>query len=250
MRFFCRFDFTRKIGIMLKKKNTPILKVENKELKIDVNKYLGQLKDNGFTQTFKIPKKSLDDIKKYLKKTKFKGQFSKKLYEINFNTPKKPGSDLWYLDHDLYKNCKSVYNLAHDSKLLDIAEKYLGREPKLYNAHAWWSFPPNEKGYQSTYGYHYDIDALKFVKFFVYITDVDIDSGPHVIISNTHKRKNIFEKINRRLTDKQVNERYNEEQINIMTGISGEGFFEDTFSYHKGTTPKKPRLILQVEYTI
>ena len=35
-----------------------------------------------------------------------------------------------------------------------------------------------------------------------------------------------------------------------MLGKAGEGFFEDTFSYHKGTTPHKPRLIFQVEYSI
>jgi hypothetical protein len=114
----------------------------------------------------------------------------------------------------------------------------------------WWSFPPEDDNYNSLYGFHYDIDALKFLKLFIYITDVDEDSGPHVIISKTHLKKSFFEKINRRLKDDQVEKLFNKDQINVMTADKGCGFFEDTFAYHKGTTPKKPRLILQMEYSL
>ena len=50
--------------------------------------------------------------------------------------------------------------------------------------------------------------------------------------------------------DKNTIEKFNSKDINVMLGKAGEGVFEDTFSYHKGTTPQKPRLIFQVEYSI
>jgi hypothetical protein len=36
----------------------------------------------------------------------------------------------------------------------------------------------------------------------------------------------------------------------VMIGAKGTSFFEDTFSYHKGLNPIRPRLIFQVEYSL
>jgi len=77
---------------------------------------------------------------------------------------------------------------------------------------------------------------------------VDRDTGPHTIISGTHKKRSLFEQLHRRLTDKQAIARYGE-KITVMTGKRGSGFFEDTYCYHKGDHPKKPRLVLNAWYS-
>ena len=51
------------------------------------------------------------------------------------------------------------------------------------------------------------------------------------------------------MSEKDAQEKY-KDQINVITGKAGDGFFEDTFSYHKGTHPNKRRLLLQFEYAI
>ena len=35
--------------------------------------------------------------------------------------------------------------------------------------------------------FHFDLDRIKWLKFFIYLTDVKINSGPHVYVSGTHK---------------------------------------------------------------
>jgi hypothetical protein len=152
-----------------------------------------------------------------------------------------------------YKNCEAVRKIAHDPKILKIAKDYLGCPPKFIGSQIWWSYPhlntDGEKTKTHLYGYHYDIDDLKFLKVFFYLNDVDEERGPHVIIGNTHKKKNYFEIKNRRLSDEIAVEKYSN-NIKVITGKAGEGFFEDTFCYHKGTHPDKRRLLLQFEYAI
>ena len=138
-------------------------------------------------------------------------------------------------------------------KTSSIAEKYLGCAPQFVGSQIWWSYPHLDATGKQTktplYGFHYDIDDLKFLKIFFYLNDVDEDRGPHVIIGNTHKKKNYFEIKNRRLTDAVAVEKYGD-QIKVIEGKAGEGFFEDTFCYHKGTHPNKRRLLLQFEFAI
>lgn len=250
MRLMARFQFSRKIAIGFLKKNSTIERVHDSNFNINTTNFVSELREKGFSSTFKIPTNVLNEIIEYSKSVNYTGLTSQKNFSIDYNNPKKKGSDLWYLDKNIYKNCKAVYNLAHNEDLVNIAKAYIGSEPKIHQVHSWWSFPKEDDNYVHNYGYHYDIDALRFVKFFIYLTDVDIDAGPHVIIANTHKRKTWFQKFNRRITEEDVKKRFRKDDVTVMLGKAGEGFFEDTFSYHKGTAPKKPRFILQVEYSI
>lgn len=245
-----RFQVSRNLGIAMIKKNAPLKRVENVDFEINVEKYVEEIKNKGFSSSFKLPEGVFYQLIDYIKKADFEGQYTKEKVKIDYTDPMKPSKDLWYIDKDIYKKCKAAFKLAHDKKLVEIAKNYLGKEPRVHNVQAWWSFSPPEGETPHNYGFHYDIDSFKFLKFFIYLTDVGIDNGPHVIIANTHKKKNWRQKLNRRMTDKQAVELFDSDRINIMLGKAGEGFFEDTFSYHKGMVPLKPRLIFQVEYTI
>ena len=250
MRIMARFQPTRNLGITLAQKNPKLEKVSNESFEIDVDKYVNEIKVKGFSSPFKIPEQILTDLISYIKRADFEGQYTKEQVKIDYDNPVKPSEDLWYIDKDIYSKCSTAYRLTHDRSLVEIAQNYLGREPRVHNVQAWWSFSPPKGGTPHNYGFHYDIDSFKFLKFFIYLTDVNMDSGPHVIIADTHKKKTWTEKMNRRMTDEQVEKYFDSNRINVMLGRAGEGFFEDTFSYHKGMTPSKPRLIFQVEYTI
>ena len=252
MRLITIFQPTRSIAISLKKKNPIMKRVSNKNFSLDTKQYEDEIYQRGFSSIFKIPKDSLKRLIDFCNSSAFYGQYSNGEVYIDYDNPIKPDSseDLWYLNKTIYNDCKEARDLAHNRDLVNVASAYLGREPKLFNTHAWWSFPPKSDGYVHNYGFHYDIDSYKFVKFFIYLTDVDADSGPHVIVANTHKSKTWFQKKHRRLTEGQANKMFNKDDIHILTGEAGDGFFEDTFAYHKGTTPRKSRLIFQVEYSI
>ena len=251
MRTVTMFSVLRFIAIKLKKtRKKPTLKrIHNKDLELDTQKVYSEIETNGFSSILKISNKRLERIIDYAKKTKFREINKDELFSIDYNNPKRPSKNLWYIQDNAIA-CEAIEELVYDSKILDIAKRYLTKEPTVQDVRMWWSFQDKNTGYNPTYGYHYDIDAYKFLKLFVYLTDVDEESGPHVIISKTHKSKSLFEKMNRRLKEEQVKAKFDNSRINIMTAPKGAGFFEDTFAYHKGTNPKKPRLIMQIEYSI
>ncbi len=161
-----------------------------------------------------------------------------------------PGRFL-YRYKDLHAHVAAVAALAHDPFLLAIVTEYLGMKPVLLGSRAWWSYPPpppdSAAGQPCEFGFHYDIDDYKFVKLFIYLNDVDLASGPHVAISGTNRSKSLFEKMNRRISDEVAEKRY-KNSIRVITGNAGTAFFGDTFCYHKGTLPQKPRFIMELEF--
>lgn len=254
MRYASLFSFTRWMGTqltLLLNKRTPLSEDNNSYFNVsDVSPLVDDIQQNGYSRKFNVTTDCVNDIIEYCKTSLFKDAEEDKEFKIDYNNPVKPGSKgLWYQNLKAYDECRTVKKLAHNQKILSIAKQYLGADPSIKSVAIWWSFPPPDGTHSVEYGFHYDIDAYKFLKFFIYLVDVDENTGPHTIIPGTHKNKSFFEKKNRRLTDAQVQEKYNGRPVTIL-GKIGDGFFEDTFTYHKGNTPLKPRLMLQVEYSI
>jgi hypothetical protein len=146
--------------------------------------------------------------------------------------------------------------LSEDPFLLSLAAKYLGVPPKLLGINMWWTFPvdasPEEKS-KHAHVFHYDLDDIKFVKFFFYLTDVDSDAGPHVYVKTSNRDiryKNSLIK-SKRFTDEEIAGAYGDKNIIEVVGAAGTCLIEDTITIHKGVTPiSKPRLLLQFEYSI
>lgn len=136
--------------------------------------------------------------------------------------------------------------LANDPELLGTIEAYLGCKPTLFNINAWWSVASDSPvGAQN---FHRDFDDLKFVKYFIYLTDVGDDNGPHVFVEGTHKSSKLCSF--GRFSDEIVEHEF-PGKSRIFTGVSGLRFLEDTRGIHKGTLPKVgTRLVLQFVYVM
>lgn len=144
--------------------------------------------------------------------------------------------------------CKELVAAANDPKLLSIAAAYLGCKPTISNISVWWSIPDDGSA-QEAENYHRDVDDWKFVKFFMYLTDVDDGTGPHRFVKKSH-RSTHFSKI-RRLQDDEVAAKFPKEDHLSISGKAGDAFLEDTFGIHKGQPPLRGRrLLFQVEYSI
>ncbi|VXC38399.1 Phytanoyl-CoA dioxygenase (PhyH) [Pseudomonas sp. 8Z] len=149
-----------------------------------------------------------------------------------------------------------VKQLSRDDFILDLAAAYLGATPKLMSANMWWTFPvdasPEDRS-KHAHVFHYDLDDIKFVKFFFYLTDVDSESGPHVYVRTSNhdiRYKNSVFKA-KRFTDEEVLAAYGENNIVEVCGGAGSCLIEDTITLHKGVTPlRRPRLLLQFEFSI
>ncbi len=94
------------------------------------------------------------------------------------------------------------------------------------------------------------MDRLRFIKFFVYLTDVGPHNGPHVVVRGTHnKRPAVFYK-DRRFTDEEVNAAFPDGEVRSIEGPAGTVLAVDTSALHKGQPLESGhRLLLQVEYT-
>jgi hypothetical protein len=158
-----------------------------------------------------------------------------------------------------FAECNEAMRLALDENFLHIANHYLGAKPILDLMLFWWSkslhnLEVDEKTLnllkdKSAQMFHFDLDRLKFIKFFVYLTDVDSEAGPHVYVKGTHNRVPPYIKADGRFSDELV-EKHARDKIVEITGKAGTILAVDTRGLHKGKELEKgERLIFQLEFT-
>ena len=98
---------------------------------------------------------------------------------------------------------------------------------------------------------HFDMDRLFFLKFFIYLTDVTPDTGPHVFVAGSHRRKPPPFRQDRRFDDDEVAAHYPAPAIRTVCGPRGTIFAADTRALHKGEpVVRGERLVLQAEFAI
>ena len=154
--------------------------------------------------------------------------------------------------------CKSISLVAADPKLLEIATGYLGFVPTKANTRLWWSIKEEglddigelKKLYHKVDMFHYDY-GYQYIYVYFYLTPTNANSGAHVVIKNTHKKKYFRQLFSSRYhSDGSVVRTFPKHSWTIVEGGVGDGFIEDPNCLHKGMMPKKKdRLILQVRYT-
>jgi len=140
------------------------------------------------------------------------------------------------------------YLLATSTDVLNIVGKYFGTNPILNLPDSWFSFPVENLASGSAQNWHIDCDRVKWLKVFVYITDVDLSNGPHSFIATTHKKWRLKTNNSRFMND-DVQQKFESSEIQVFTGARGTVIFEDTRGLHKGTPlVSGHRLILQLEF--
>ncbi|YAF95016.1 MAG: hypothetical protein AB3A66_20900 [Nodularia sp. CChRGM 3473] len=154
------------------------------------------------------------------------------------------------------RDCQAIEKIVHDPLLLEIVHKYLKYWPTLITQHLTWSFASNlpeakiKKIYPPT-NFHYDIAGYNFMTVYFYITDVDVDSGPHIMIINSHKRKPLWMLLASNCqSDHTVLNHYGTKNQIVIIGKSGFGFIQDPSCIHKVKPPvTSNRLLLQIRYS-
>ena len=160
------------------------------------------------------------------------------------------GTRYQFTEYDLMQN-RSVQDLVADETFFAIAQEYFQSKPLNDSVTMWWSTPySKEASSEAAQLFHFDMDRFKFLKFFVYLTDVTTNTGPHCYVKGTHK--NLPEKFLKdgRIPDAEILKYYNKNDIMEFTGDVGTILAVDTRGLHKG----KPlvsgeRLLFQIEYT-
>ena len=144
----------------------------------------------------------------------------------------------------------TVQHLLMDSGLHRVAQAFLGCAPILDLVAMWWSRPFHGKAStEAAQLYHFDMDRIKFIKFFFYLTDVTPESGPHCYVRGSSKRKPAAILRDGRIPDEEICRHYPPEDLVEICGERGSIIAVDTRGWHKGKAlTEGERLLLEFEF--
>lgn len=204
------------------------------------------LEDGYMPLPILLDQTQVDDIHAFLNRKRMQERNGERRSFTIDNIPRSPKIADYRL-RDIV-DCPHILDLANSPMLLGLAANYLGCKPTISALGLRWSFPSTESG-TGLQAFHRDSDDWRFVKVFVYLTDVDAESGPHVYVRGSHLTQAPVRL--RPYDDRQVEDLYGKDKLLTVTGPRGFGFAADTYGIHKGKVPlKRPRLLLQIQYSM
>ncbi|MBI4523176.1 MAG: phytanoyl-CoA dioxygenase family protein [Deltaproteobacteria bacterium] len=159
---------------------------------------------------------------------------------------------VYHFDAQKVMETSSGQKIVSEPYLHRMAQDYLRCRPVVDLVAMWWSTAALKKASsEAAQLYHFDMDWIKFVKFFVYLTDVTEDTGPHCYVAGSHVRKPKALLRDGRFLDEEIKPHYPQENFIKITGPKGTMFVADTRGFHKGLPPLSgSRLIFQVEFAV
>lgn len=148
-----------------------------------------------------------------------------------------------------------VQDLMADPSILALVQDYLGCAPLADVLGMWWhtAFQDHPDSMAAQY-FHFDMDRLKWLKVFIYLTDVGPTNGPHAFVRGSHRSgaipADILQRGYVRLSDEEVAANFPAEDILTFPAPRGSIIVEDTRGLHKGVHVEEgARLILQLQFS-
>lgn len=160
-----------------------------------------------------------------------------------------------YANEDDLLTDPKIHSIIHDPLLISIFSFLLGSKAQLRHVSLWHSFPNAEPSAEAAQLFHFDLDEFKWFKLFIFLTDVDEQSGPHVYIPGTHRvgRKplDLLKYGYTRISDDVMSSFYPKSSWRKLTCNSGTMVIANTSCWHKGThVISRTRSVLQPEYSL
>jgi hypothetical protein len=123
-----------------------------------------------------------------------------------------------------------------DPFILGVVSHYLGMVPSLAEAYVRRNFPAPHR--TMNHYWHRDLNSMHLVKMFVFISDCEVENGPHEFIRKTHRRDDILNG-KRYFSDAEVDALYPEGSAERTVSIvkAGTVVLEDTHGLHRARLP-------------
>jgi hypothetical protein len=144
--------------------------------------------------------------------------------------------------------CPHLLEALNREDILAMAEAYLGARPLISATRVDCAFPTGGAPCD-VQRFHRDYDDWRFFKLFVYLTDTDLEEGPHEFVRTSHLysgrlRANEF-------SPDYIAGRYGPDAVVRQCGPRGTSFVADTWGIHRGSPPKKNvRMLFQATYSL
>ena len=147
-------------------------------------------------------------------------------------------------------NSPEILPFVFNDYMIQIAMSYLKCYPALGTLNFRKSYitdlPP--EGVQL---FHLDPNSPRFLKFFIYLNDVDENGGPFQIVEGSHKElySNRYDKHRWSLTD--IETTYGKDKVKSLTASMGDMIVATTNCFHRGVPPiNSERTMLTLNYVI
>lgn len=260
IRFFYSFSFIRN-SKKINYSNENISSEYFLEEELDISKEVKQIDTLGYSKIYNINKNLKDQLLKMVFECKdldFK-KLDLPLSEVSKNKEEnleeyfsrlkknKVSRISGYLD---LKKESVLKNFLSSKEILHVIKNYLNPKFVSINASFFISNPvetSEKEKYSNAQFFHWDNDFKKFLKFYIYLTDIDGDSGPHIFVEKSHKLKKRQHKLCRVFNDDNIYQSY--KNVKEFHGKSGSAFFVDSYGIHKGKAPKnKSRILLNIHF--
>jgi hypothetical protein len=220
------------------------------------------LRRNGIYQGIELPSAVVERMRAFAERTLCYGDFDRDLAFLPRDYAKvqaaagRPILVGHYLDG--LDACADAAAIRNDPVLIGIAGRYLNAQPIVISSRMWWSFPAKDYDEAalkraSQNRFHFDMNDWRSLKFFFYLTDVDVEAGPHVFVRESHRKRRLRHQFTPFVgkSHADILDFYGADRIVSITGRAGLGFAEDPFGFHMGTVAKsRPRLMFEVEFGI
>ncbi len=149
------------------------------------------------------------------------------------------------------------FRVCTSRRMLDLANTYLGLWSKLEYVDMWYSVPMAEEARRvSSQRWHRDFNDKHLLKAFLYLVDVDQDTGPFEYIPGSapggkYSQEWPWKPLGETYPpDGAVEERIPADDIKTFTGPKGTLLFCNTSGFHRGGFAKaKPRVLATVTYS-
>ncbi len=218
-----------------------------------VEAIVNDIAKNGFhIFDVKLPAQAIEELTKFSLQTKAKlvpassTGITQSLYDNkNILSPRYEFPEQDILNYPL------IQQITCDQSLFVIAQKYLNCKPIQDLTAMWWSAAfSKEASSEAAQLFHFDMDRIKFIKFFFYLTDVDTHNGPHCYVRGSHKAMPESVWRDGRISDEDVVKSFPKNDVLEIAGPKGTIMAVDTRGLHKGKVLETgERLLLQVEFT-
>ena len=147
-------------------------------------------------------------------------------------------------------NAPAAVKLAFHPLPIDIAQTYLGCVPALGGLNLRKSYSNDLPEFDTLY-FHVDPNSPKFLKFFFYLNDVDMDGGPFCYVRGSHRTRFRGWMSKGRWTLDEMEAQFGGDNVRYLTANVGDMIVADTNGFHRGTKiTGADRTMLTLDYVV
>lgn len=151
---------------------------------------------------------------------------------------------------DPFVTYPELLKIALDDNLVNLAKSYFETDDIYITGVNFRRSYANDLNANDTQMYHRDRHTYKGLKIFIYLNNVDEDTGPFQYITNSHKNWPFLSNRKYRWEDNYIETYYGKKSLFSATGSVGDIILADTTGFHKGKRlNKNNRTMLTLNYS-